>query len=177
MTFKYWTDDDNRILKRLWGTFPASAIGEHLGRKRNSIIGRAHRLGLDRMETPKGWTPEDVALLTDMRVRKRPIDEIMKALAPRTQDAVRSKLREVDVVLKKDEEAKVEPTAALGKPNFEPVTDPAWPKAKRWELRKFGECTFPVSVHEGYTFSCCAEAQGTYCKAHRRIMYDRRTAA
>jgi len=42
-----WTDEDEQLLRSLWGTaMSASQIGEHMGRNRNSIIGKAHRLHL-----------------------------------------------------------------------------------------------------------------------------------
>lgn len=45
---KMWTADEEAILRRLWPDkeHSASSIAEIIGRSRNSIIGRAHRLGL-----------------------------------------------------------------------------------------------------------------------------------
>ena len=42
-----WTDEDEQLLRSLWGSeLSASKIGERMGRNRCSIIGKAHRLKL-----------------------------------------------------------------------------------------------------------------------------------
>jgi len=50
-----WTEDQIDTLKRLWGEgHPASAIAEKMGGalSRSSIIGKAHRLGLEARLNP-----------------------------------------------------------------------------------------------------------------------------
>lgn len=41
-----------------------------------------------------------------------------------------------------------------------------------WEIRKFGECAFPLD-RAGETYSCCepVKAERNYCKAHCAVMY------
>lgn len=41
-----WTDTEIQALKANWKTSSASKIGRALGRSRNSIIGKANRMGL-----------------------------------------------------------------------------------------------------------------------------------
>ena len=44
---KIWADNDNKILKKLWGSgATAREIGVTLKRTRGSVIGRANRIGL-----------------------------------------------------------------------------------------------------------------------------------
>jgi GcrA cell cycle regulator len=40
-----------QTLKQLWGTYSARWIAVHLGMTRNAVIGKAHRLGLERQKT------------------------------------------------------------------------------------------------------------------------------
>ena len=48
-----WSDKENAELKRLWATGLSSAkIGKSMGKTKNSIIGRAHRLGLPARPSP-----------------------------------------------------------------------------------------------------------------------------
>jgi hypothetical protein len=42
----YWTDEETAMLIELWPTQPARVIAERLGKTRNSIVGRVHRLNL-----------------------------------------------------------------------------------------------------------------------------------
>ena len=43
---KDWTEPEMALLREKWGTIRAKAIGDMLGRTKNSVISRAHRLGL-----------------------------------------------------------------------------------------------------------------------------------
>ena len=41
-----WTDEEAETLQRWWGVRTAREIGNMLGRSRNSVIGKADRMGL-----------------------------------------------------------------------------------------------------------------------------------
>jgi hypothetical protein len=41
-----WTEERNELLRALWPTMSASAIGRQLGTTRGAVIGRAHRMKL-----------------------------------------------------------------------------------------------------------------------------------
>lgn len=43
---KFWTDEEDVILRQFWGEISTKEIGAKLGRPKNSIISRAHRIGL-----------------------------------------------------------------------------------------------------------------------------------
>lgn len=53
-----WTDEADQVLREMWAAdIKASDIGAQLGRTRNSVIGRAHRLGLEARPSPIGQLP------------------------------------------------------------------------------------------------------------------------
>lgn len=48
-----WTDDELAELRRLWGDgLPTSEIARRIGRTKNSVVGKAHRLKLPGRESP-----------------------------------------------------------------------------------------------------------------------------
>lgn len=49
---KRWTPNDDATLRRLWPKNSSEVIANRLGRPRNSICGRAHRLGLKKDGSP-----------------------------------------------------------------------------------------------------------------------------
>ena len=58
-----WTDDAEAILRRMWGCgVSASKIAKHLGGvTRNAVVGKAHRLNLERRASPiKRLAPGEV---------------------------------------------------------------------------------------------------------------------
>lgn len=58
----YWTPEEDELLRKLvMESWSARRIGEHLGRSRNSVIGRSYRLKLERKEDERpirGIPPE-----------------------------------------------------------------------------------------------------------------------
>lgn len=48
-----WPDDDIETLKALWaGGLSCAAIGQPMGRSKNAVVGKAHRLGLPGRPSP-----------------------------------------------------------------------------------------------------------------------------
>jgi hypothetical protein len=43
---KKWTPEEDAILRQFWGSISTKEIGAKMGRVKNSIISRAHRIGL-----------------------------------------------------------------------------------------------------------------------------------
>jgi GcrA cell cycle regulator len=53
-----WADDADQVLREMWAAdIKAADIGAKLGRTRNSVIGRARRLGLQARPSPIGQRP------------------------------------------------------------------------------------------------------------------------
>lgn len=44
----FWTDDEDKVLRAMWAGVRVAEIADKLDRSRNSVIGRANRLGLPR---------------------------------------------------------------------------------------------------------------------------------
>lgn len=42
-----WSEDEDTILREKWGNTNAAEIGGEIGRTKNAVIGRAHRIGLE----------------------------------------------------------------------------------------------------------------------------------
>lgn len=49
---KFWTEDEITILRDNWNKMPCRELGKLLNRDKNSVIGKAHRLGLERFSRP-----------------------------------------------------------------------------------------------------------------------------
>ena len=43
---KFWSANEDEHIRENWGTLSASDIGRSIGRSKNSVVGRAHRIGL-----------------------------------------------------------------------------------------------------------------------------------
>jgi len=50
-----WTDHEDRQLIRLWPTSSASKIAAKLGKTRNAVIGRMHRINRTYVDRPSKW--------------------------------------------------------------------------------------------------------------------------
>jgi hypothetical protein len=59
-----WTEDRIAILRRDWGNKLAANIADELGCSRNAVIGKAHRLGLPKIEMNFSHTKESRAKLS-----------------------------------------------------------------------------------------------------------------
>lgn len=74
-----WTDDRIATLERMWADGDSALqIGRHLGTTRNSVIGKVHRLGLERrveVKPPPNAQLEAAARLRALREERRPAEE------------------------------------------------------------------------------------------------------
>lgn len=95
-----WSDEDIETLRGLWeqGETAASiSILLGAGFTRNSVIGKADRLGLKKPTLRKdAWTVEDVAFLKQQWANGTPRHDIAKLLK-RTQQAVSTKAFNLDL--------------------------------------------------------------------------------
>ena len=146
-----WTEELTRLVERLWMEGrSANQIGKQLGRSRNSVIGKVHRMGLSSVArqqptlAPSSFNP-----------RFGP----PKPPKPRHKP-VRS------------------PPAAI-KDNVVPLPSRPIPKppsggVSLLSLQYGVHCAFPVSGKGADTSYCGGGTAGqTYCEAHRKVMYER----
>ena len=113
-------------------------------RTKNSVIGRAHRLGLVHPGNGKAAKAVTIRALRPAVIKAVPAAKPLLTLVP------------------------TEPKGRKRNVELPPSTDSAF--SRPWEARGPGECAWPLSG-EGGTWSCCAPTEGVYCKAHRKIMF------
>lgn len=77
----YWTDEETALLIELWPTQPARVIAERLGKTRNSIVGRVHRLNLALSNYKRAlqFAPN---IRSRLKVQSRPTPKIAPSDAP-----------------------------------------------------------------------------------------------
>lgn len=83
-----WTADHDAVLKALWGKHFTHHIGAALKRTKNSIVGRAHRLGLDKLSAHYPGRPkmERDRQVTRRAFRELPVAALIDAPAPLNLD-------------------------------------------------------------------------------------------
>jgi hypothetical protein len=59
-----WDESDITLLKNLWGKQSASIIGDRIGKTKNAVIGKAHRLKLP----PQASTPKVSKKMKNVKV-------------------------------------------------------------------------------------------------------------
>lgn len=146
---KAWTPEEDRLAKEMAEQGrSASEIGKVLGRSRNAILGRFHRLGVK----GKGERAEVQYAAAKRRAAAKP-----KRLVVEPKRLV---------VVPKAEPAP-SPPAVFN------IAD--YPHNRPWLERRFGECAFPVTGAGADTVSCCARTEDRgadiYCAQHREVMY------
>ena len=144
-----WTPGEDRLAKEMAEQGrSASKIGKVLGRSRNAILGRFHRLGVK----GKGKWAEVQYAAAKYCAAAKPKQLVVK---PKRL-----------VVVPKAEPAP-SPPAVFNLADY--------PHSRPWLERRLGECAFPVGTRGGETYSCCAEPEDrgadVYCAQHREVMY------
>ena len=159
-----WSEAELRTLRRLWAEgMTALAIGRELGRTRNSVVGKAHRLLLPPRPSPIGRKRGDPLLPATPRVvAPRP----SRSAPPPPKMAPPVKLSPVKLA-----PAQI---AAMGRrpPAPPPPAPPEPPQAPETGQ---GTCQWPVSEDRPWRF-CGApvEAVGRpYCAQHAAIAWHR----
>lgn len=80
---KLWTDPEDQELERLWVQetpyLTTTRIGEIMGKSKNKVVGRAHRLGLPKRKN----TPPRKRLAIAQPERPKPIRALVPRAAPR----------------------------------------------------------------------------------------------
>lgn len=152
-----WTDEEDAELKRMWMIegLSASLCGDKLHRSRNSVIGRAHRLGWKRGRP----TAPDRMKPYPQRISA---PKITRAVGRGNAAGSRAALSigQRKTATGGDYAIDLTPTGVLS------------PYARPWIERKAEQCAFPVGGSGADTMSCCnPTAGGTYCEGHRRIAY------
>jgi GcrA cell cycle regulator len=147
---KPWDKHEADSLVEMWKKgLSGGEIAKQLGRTRNAVIGKVHRLGLSR---------------DDKNVRET--NRQQGFAQARVILAVKRAAKTAKVI----QLAPIMPARPLIEPTYEPGAF-----ARPFLTRKFEECAFPVSGAGADTFSCCAPTGGhpRYCKTHREIMYQK----
>ena len=158
-----WTAARIAVLRELWAEGHSTAeIGRRMKLSKNSVIGKAHRIGLGR--------PSPIRAAG---TGGRP-NQVKAGRAPRTALAALPSLVVLPAAL-------VTPVAAPG-PETRPVPRrPMLPPVAPVEARDRGPCCWPIGEPGTRAFRYCdapVMAAGSYCAAHRAVAYrPRRPAA
>lgn len=106
MLRKPWTEEDNQRLAELWPTHSAGVLAKMFGMSRNAIIGRAHRMKINKItglsETVRSpnkavpWSKKSDDLLRSNWGKGRSVIDILRLLAehgePRTMSSLRHRV-------------------------------------------------------------------------------------
>jgi GcrA cell cycle regulator len=145
-----WTTERVTLLRSLWADgVPGGVIAKRLGITRGMVAGKRHSLGLP----PRDGEVRKAAERCNAR-RTAVICEVAGSRAnPAT---VQRKAAEVEAL-----EGLVKPL---------PGSNP-----KPWELRRWGECPYPVAAYGTPMLSCCEPVHDRrgYCLGHTEIRAGR----
>jgi GcrA cell cycle regulator len=143
-----WTTKITVRMIELWeGGMSAAKIAKEIGiETRNAVIGKVHRMGLQRNKPSNPSKPPKPSKPTVIKVRVH----VRKAATP------------------------VRVASRLPRRIAKPPKTVRGSTPRLWTTRKRGECAFPVSGDGADTYSCCAPIYTTlnfpYCKAHLKVM-------
>jgi len=140
---KSWSDGDIKVAVSMWmeGCSARQITKVLVGRTRNSIIGKIHRLGMTGKDKQQSTFTHGVNPRNVMSKRDGAIAMV------------------------------VSPTKTKRGPTPPRVVKGSeLDNARPWETRVFGECAYPVIIN-GETYSCCTKTFTNYCQYHRKIMF------
>lgn len=153
-----WTDERVETLKTLWdGGLSAGKIASRLGAvSKNSVIGKAHRLGLRRRKASTKPTRKQSrlgALMTISKARQvRPSIAKAGGIKPRVNKNIHRE------------------GSAL------PAADPTDVARVTLDELEPHHCRWPVGT-PAHGFCGCQRAHGPYCEDHARRAYENQTPA
>ncbi len=177
-----WDTTTDARLRKLWTEGLSTAeIGRRMGTTKNAVIGRAHRLGLPKRQSPIQATgPRDMRAVQERVAKRReraaelakqglPTDQIARQLGIHVTTA-RDTLREI----------------GLARPPRRPVTPPK-PKPKPEPVlhtpgaARAHACRWPIGTPRTPSFRFCEDPAVVpgkpYCLAHCAKAYERPVVA
>ena len=182
-----WSDAEVERARKMWvAGSSAGDIATSLGRTRTSVIGKVHRLGLQRSKAAAQeghrvagatqrlpWKAEELDILRKLASEKRPLSFIGRHLS-RSKSAIHRKM--VDLGLTVPEPQGQGAALKFGTPASPVPTAPSLPAARTvpaaaipWEQRTGRECSFPFGDAKDGSLRCCPEPHlpgHPYCEAH-----------
>lgn len=169
-----WTQETEAKLHEMWTSgCSLNECATELCTTRGAISSKTYRMGLRRGEgfktvriAPKKqfWSEELLSSLKRLWMLGIRTQEISETIGV-GRTAILTKAKELDLPKRGQ--------VHIRQPREEYRPAPVLLKGteKPWVERKFGECAYPVAGEGADTLSCCAPTEGTYCAAHRAIMY------
>lgn len=162
-----WTPEMDAIALRMVGEGKSrTEVGKTLGKSRNAVIGRLHRLAKAGAQIPTFARPKKVAAVMPERPAMPRVPRSAKATLVVEKTAMRANTG-VGVYNPAKGEAKAWRPVDMAV--FRPLAD-----GERYRLtdRPAFTCAWPVDGEGADTF-CCGEPakDGPYCVAHRRMAY------
>jgi len=143
-----WTDELTGLVEKLWMEGKSSnQIGRLIGKSRNAVIGKVHRMGLNSAS------------------RQQPTMARIFYARPPSPPKPRAKPVRSPPAAIKDNVVPLPPR---------PLPKPPVGGMSLMDLRYGIQCAYPVSGKGADTAYCGGGTDGhTYCETHRRVMYER----
>ena len=178
-----WPAAEDIMLRQMWNSgMPASKIGARLGRTKNSIIGRSHRLGLASRDSP--IKPEVYGPLTLHQWRERLGDAAHKerkakgvSTLPPLSSGLQAPSRPVYRIVTANPPAPSRKfVVGIPLPPIPVPPEPPKPRVYR-PSEPSRACCGPIGEPRSPGFRFCdqpLEGHRNYCESHRSIAYVRR---
>jgi GcrA cell cycle regulator len=156
-----WTDDKINELKRLWVRgLSATQVGKEMSITRNAVIGKVHRLGLERWLKPKSQEERDV-VRSEQRRKKNEHERLKRKLGERKSNTRRRK--------KMQKQPKVGPV-------FEGFIGIPFADLRPFSKHAPNQCRYIPAEPPGPDYLACgsATAEGeAYCEHCKDIVFAR----